>query len=424
MVEFQKKILHNGLTVISHCDKSSPFVNFNLLYKVGARNENPNRTGFAHLFEHLMFGGSKNIENPDREVQLASGNFNAFTNNDYTNYYMTLPRENIETAFWIDSDRMDSLAFTPKSLEVQRSVVIEEFKQRYLNQPYGDFWLLLRPLAYKRHPYQWATIGKDISHIENAKMQEVKDFFYSFYAPNNAILSVVGDIQAHEVFELSEKWFGDIERRKIRREKLPIEPEQTQKRTLKVERDVPFDTIYMAFHKSDRFSRRYDLANLLSDILSNGKSSRLSQHLVREKKIFNQISAYISGSLDAGLFIIKADLLPTTSMETAETAIWEELKDLKQNLVSDYELQKIKNRLESMLVFNDMSLLNKAMQLSYFEMLGNTNLINKEIETLQRIQASELQKEAKLIFKEENCSVLNYFSKKNKKTAKSAKKTS
>jgi len=411
MIVFEKKILDNGLTVIAHNDNSSPFISFNILYKVGARNENPERTGFAHLFEHLMFGGSKNIENLDFQVQMASGSFNAFTNNDYTNYYMLMPKQNIETAFWIDSDRMDRLAFTDKSLEVQRKVVIEEFNQRYRNQPYGDLWLLMRPLAYKTHPYEWATIGKEISHIEKANMQEVKDFFYAHYAPNNAILSVVGDIESAGVFNLAEKWFGDIEKREIKAPEYEMEKEQTEKRILKVQRDVPYDTIFMAYHMSDRYSKRYDIANMLSDILSSGRSARLYQSLVKKKKLFSRVNAFISGSLDAGLFCVKGDLLPGVDMQQAEQAIWEELNLISQEEVQEKELQKIKNRLEAMLVFEDMSLLNKAMQLSYFEMLGDANEINNQAKVIQSISAKEIKDEASAIFNEKNCSILYYMSK-------------
>ena len=412
MIEFQKNTLENGLVTISHKDNSSPFISFNLLYKVGARNENPEKTGFAHLFEHLMFGGTNNVPNIDSLVQKTGGSFNAFTNNDYTNYYFQLPKQNIETAFWLDSDRMDSLAFTPKSLEVQRSVVIEEFKQRYLNQPYGDLWLLMRPLAYKKHSYQWATIGKEISHIEQATMEDVKDFFFSFYAPNNAILSVVGDIESKAVYDLSQKWFSDIEKRKIKKSNILSEAEQTEKRTLSVERDVPHSVIMMAFHMSDRYKRSYDIANMISDILSNGQSSRLTQNLVKEKQIFSSVSAFISGSLDAGLFVVKGSLLEGTTMEQAEKAVWDELEAIQSEKVSDYELTKIKNRLEAMEVFGDMSLLNKAMQLSYFEMIGDTSLINKQVELIQSFNADEILIEANKLFKPKNCSVLYYHAKK------------
>jgi predicted Zn-dependent peptidase len=412
MIDFKKNTLDNGLTVISHYDNSSPFISFNLLYKVGARNENPEKTGFAHLFEHLMFGGTEAVPDIDGWVQKTGGSFNAFTNNDYTNYYFQLPKQNIETAFWLDSDRMKSLAFTPKSLDVQRSVVIEEFKQRYLNQPYGDLWLLMRPLAYKKHPYLWATIGKELSHIEQAEMEDVKDFFFSYYAPNNAILTVVGDISHQKVMELSQKWFANIERRNIRAAAYEMEATQTEKRTLTVEKDIPHNVLLMAFHMSDRYSRRYDVANMISDILSNGESSRFHQRLVKEKKLFSAVSAYILGSLDAGLFVVKANLLDNINMDNAEAAIWEELNLMRNSLVDDYEMEKVKNRLESMLIFEDMNLLNKAMELAYFEMIGDAALINKQVGLIRSFTPAELKEEAKLLFQEKNCSVLYYLSKK------------
>ena len=321
MINFERFTLNNGLKVLVHQDKSTPIVAFNLLYNVGARDESEDQTGFAHLFEHLMFGGSENIPNFDEPLQRVGGNNNAFTSNDITNYYITIPKNNIETAFWLESDRMLKLAFTDKSLEVQRSVVIEEFKQNYLNQPYGDVWLLLRPLAYQVHPYKWATIGKEISHIENATMDDVKSFFYQHYLPNNAILSVAGDVEVEEIKSLCKKWFEDIPSGNVAKRNLPKEPKQTEPRRLKVERDVPANTIYKAYKMCNKKGADYYITDLLSDILSQGKSSRLYISLVKEQKLFSEISAYILGCFDDGLLVIDVNLRDGVSFEDAENSI-------------------------------------------------------------------------------------------------------
>ncbi len=408
MIKIERHTLDNGLTVIAHVDKSTPMAALNILYKVGARNEDPQRTGFAHLFEHLMFGGSKNIPSYDNPLQKVGGDNNAFTNNDLTNYYLTLPAENIETGFWLESDRMLELAFSPESLEVQRKVVIEEFKQRYLNQPYGDIPLLARPLAYKVHPYQWPTIGKDISHIKDANLQEVKDFFYSHYAPNNAIVTVAGNIDPQHIFKLAEKWFGPIPRRNISNAIVPMEPIQTERRELSVTRKVPASYIHMMFHMQGRHQPGYQAADLLSDILSNGQSSRLVQSLMKEKQLFSEVNAYISGDNDPGLFTITGSLLPEVTMAQAEKAIWEEIDKTKHTSIENYELQKVKNRIESVMVFSEINFLNKAMNMAQYEMLGNAENINKEADIYRAITADDIRQEANQILTDENCSILYY----------------
>lgn len=412
MIDFDKFTLDNGLKVIVHKDTSTPIVTLNLLYKVGARDENPNQTGFAHLFEHLMFGGSENIDNYDAYVQFSGGENNAFTSNDFTNYYINLPKINIETAFWLESDRMLQLAFSEDSLRVQKSVVIEEFKQRYLNQPYGDVWLLMRPLVYKKHPYMWPTIGKDISHIENATLDDVKNFFYRHYAPNNAVMVVAGDVETEEVKKLATKWFGDIPKRDVPQSCFPIEPRQTQERKLTVERDVPNDAIYKAYKMCNRSSKDYHGTDLISDILANGNSSRFNQKLVKEKKVFLSLDAYISGSLDEGIFLIAGKLNENISMEEAEKAILEELEILKNELVSDYELEKVKNKFETTLIYNEISALNKAINLAYFEILGDADGINHEVDKYRKIKVEDIRDLAKDIFCPENCSTLYYKAKK------------
>jgi len=412
MIKFDKFTLDNGLRVIVHKDDTSPIVAFNITYNVGAKDENPKQTGFAHLFEHLMFGGSINIPSFDEPLERVGGSNNAFTNNDITNYYETLPKENLETAFWLESDRMLSLAFTPKSLEVQRAVVIEEFKQNYLNQPYGDLSLIFRPLAYKKHPYQWSTIGKEISHIESATMEDVKDFFFSHYAPNNAVLSIAGNVETEEIKQLCQKWFAPIEKREIKKRTYPKEPQQTEYRFLEVERDVPADAIQMGFHIGDRLSKEYYASDLLSDILSNGKSSRLYRNLIQEKKIFSELDAYISGSFDPGLLIFNGQVMPNKTLKEAEKSIWEEIENLLNNGLKDKELQKVKNKIESSQIFANSSVLNKAMNLSIFETLKNADIINQEVERYEKIDESFFMENAKNVLRKENCSTLYYRSKK------------
>lgn len=413
MITFEKFTLNNGLKVIVHQDESTPMVAFNLLYNVGARDESESQTGFAHLFEHLMFGGSDNIPNFDEPLQRVGGDNNAFTSNDITNYYITVPKNNIETGFWLESDRMLKLAFTEKSLEVQRSVVIEEFKQNYLNQPYGDVWLLLRPLAYQVHPYKWATIGKEISHIENATMNDVKSFFYKHYLPNNAILSIAGNVEVEEMKSLCEKWFGDIPAGETYHRQLPKEPKQTEPRRLKVNRDVPANAIYKAYKMCDRKGADYYIADLLSDILSQGKSSRLYISLVKEQKLFSEINAYILGCFDDGLLIIDGILQDGISFETAENAILKEIELIKTTLVNKLELKKVKNKIESTHQFSETSILNKAMNLAISELLGDANDVNTEVENYQKVTAKEIKRVANEILNETNCSTLIYSKIKN-----------
>lgn len=385
-------------------------VALNILYDVGARDEDPEHTGFAHLFEHLMFGGSVNIPDYDTPAQNAGGENNAWTNNDITNYYITLPYQNVETGFWLESDRMLSLSFSPQSLEVQRQVVIEEFKQRNLNQPYGDASHLLREMAYQNHPYRWPTIGKEISHIANATMEEVKSFFYRFYAPNNAILSVSGHISFEETVRLAEKWFGPIPKRNIPKRELPQEPRQTAIRRLTVERKVPVDTLYMAFHMCNRHDKNYYTFDLITDILSNGRSSRLVQNLTQKKKLFTSIDSYISGSLDEGLLQITGKTAPGISLEKAEEAIWQELEVLKTQPVSDNELEKVKNRYESEQIFNNINYLNVATNLAYFELLGNAEAINTEVDRYRSVTQEQIQDIARQTFIQDNCNILYYKS--------------
>ncbi len=408
MINYNKFTLDNGLKIIVHQDKTTPIVAVNLIYDVGARDENANRTGFAHLFEHLMFEGSINIPQYDSPLQKVSGTNNAFTNNDFTNYYITLPKENIETAFWLESDRMLELAFSEEKLKIQKNVVIEEYKERYLNQPYGNDILLLRKLAYKTHPYQWSTIGKNTQHIEEASLKEVKEFFYKFYAPNNAILSVAGDVEIEEIKTLSEKWFGSIEKRNVPKRNIKQEPKQTERRTILVKEDVPFDAIYMAFPYFDRLDPKYYPSDLLSDILANGDSARLYQRLVKEKNIFTEIDAYITGSIDKGLIVIDGRPADGVTFEQAEKEVWKQLEILKNEEIEDYELQKIKNNIEATMEFSKSSVLNKAMTLAYYELLGDVDLINHEQKKYNNVSKKLMKEVAKEVFRDTNCSVLYY----------------
>lgn len=408
MIYINRYTLSNGLRVIHHEDNTTQMAALNLLYDVGARDEHPDHTGFAHLFEHLMFGGSVNVPDYDTPVQNAGGENNAWTNNDITNYYITLPRQNVETGFWLESDRMLSLDFNPRSLEVQRQVVIEEFKQRNLNQPYGDASHLLRSLAYKVHPYQWPTIGKEISHIANATLEEVQEFFFKYYAPDNAILSVTGHITFQETVAMAEKWFGPIPRRNVVPRSLPQEPRQTEERRLTVERNVPVDALFMAFHICNRRHRDYYVFDMLSDLLSSGRSSRFVQHLVQTKQVFTSIDAYISGSLDDGLFHITGKPAPGVTLEEAEAAIWQELNSLIEESVDEAELEKVKNRYESEQIFNNLNYLNVATNLAYFELIGKAEDINDEVSKYRAVTAERIKEAAQKTFVHENCSILYY----------------
>ncbi len=411
VVNFERFSLSNGLKVIVHRDTSTPMAVVNVMYDVGARDEDPNKTGFAHLFEHLMFGGSINIPVYDEPLQMAGGENNAYTTNDLTNYYIQLPAENLETAFWLESDRMLSLAFTDSSLEVQRKVVCEEFKEHYLNKPYGDVWLKLRDLAYEVHPYRWMTIGKELSHIENARLQDVKDFFFKHYRPVNAILVVAGNVTVEQVKALSEKWFGSIEPGQKYDRNLPKEPRQTKPKKLDVKAEVPLDALYKCWHIYSRMDHRYYVSDLISEVLGGGGSSRLFQSLVKEKKLFSNIECYHFGTTDAGLLTIEGKLVKGVKMDDAETAINEVVEKLKREKISEAELQKVKNKTESMIAFEDMSLMNRANSLAYYELLGDASLMNTELDRYNKVSVEDVQQLSNEIFTVENSSTIWYLSK-------------
>lgn len=410
MINFEKFELANGLKVLVHEDKNTPMAVVNVIYDVGAKDENPGKTGFAHLFEHLMFGGSINVPVYDEPLQVAGGENNAFTTNDMTNYYCQLPVENIETAFWLESDRMLSLAFGEKSLETQRKVVCEEFKEHYINRPYGDVWHKIRELAYTTHPYKWMTIGKELKHVEDATLQDVKDFFYKHYTPCNAILVVAGNITTEAVKLLAEKWFGPIPPGEKYNRQIPAEPAQTAPRTAEIKADVPLDALYKTWHIASRLDDRYYPMELITEILSGGGSSRLFQALVKEKKLFSNIECHHFGSFDAGLLTIEGKLVKGVSMKEAEAAVMEEVNKLIKEGISEKELQKVKNKTESMLAFEDMSLMNRATNIAIYELLGDADLINKELGRYQEVTAAEIKEECERIFNENNSSTLYYYS--------------
>jgi zinc protease len=411
MIKFTRNTLKNGLRILINEDHSTPLVAMNIIYEVGSRNEDPDLTGMAHLFEHLMFGGSKNIPDFDTPLQLSGAENNAFTNSDITNYYITIPSDNLEIAFWLESDRMLGLNFNNEILRIQKNVVIEEFKQRYLNQPYGDIMLLLKPMAYQTHPYSWMTIGKDISHIEKINLQNVKDFFYSHYAPDNAILTISGNITTHEVLLLAEKWFSPLKRADHADKVMPSEPEQTSARTMFVERDVPSDVIYKAWHVCPRMDDDFYTLDLLTDLLAGGESGRLYSSLVRDKKLFSDINAYLTGEIDPGLMIINGKLMNGVSFEEAEKSINEIISDLKQEMIPEDEMQKLRNKFEASSTFSNTNIQNKAMNLGFCELLGNPDLINKEIELFNRVNSPMVLESAMRYLSDSNCSTLYYKSK-------------
>ena len=410
MINFERFTLDNGLRVLVHEDASTPMAVVNIMYDVGARDENPDKTGFADLFEHLMFGGSINIPDFETPLQMAGGENNAYTSNDVTNYYVTLPAENLETALWLESDRMLSLAFDETSLDVQRKVVSEEFKEHYINKPYGDVWFKMREMAYEQHPYRWMTIGKELSHIENARLDDVKQFFFKHYTPVNAILVVAGNVQTPVVRELVEKWFGTIPSGEKYRRNLPAEPAQQSPRSMEVKAGVPLDALYKCWRMDKRLDHGYYVADLITEVMGGGGSSRLFQALVKEKQLFSNIECYHFGSIDEGLLTIEGKLVKGVKMADAEKAIEEELDKLKSAEISEKELTKIKNKTESALAFEDMNVLTRANNLAFYELLGDANLFNADREKYFSVTAQDILQYSKRIFDPANSNTLYYYS--------------
>lgn len=408
MIHFEEFSLENGLRVIVHEDSTVQIAVLNILYDVGSRDEHPDKTGFAHLFEHLMFGGSANIPNYDEPLQRVGGENNAFTSTDITNYYLTVPAANIETGFWLESDRMLSLSFDPKVLEVQRKVVVEEFKQRYLNQPYGDVWLKLRPLAYQTHPYQWATIGKEVSHIEDATMDDVRNFFFRHYVPSNAILVVAGNVTVAQVRSLSEKWFGSIPSPAASVRKLPVESPQNFKRILEVHEDVPASALYKAYHMPGRFHRDFFAVDLMGDVLARGQSSRLYRKLIKEKEIFTSISAFTMGSIDPGLLVVNGRVKNGISLRDAEEELNAIVDDFASNGPLEEEVEKVKNQAYSTLEFGEVEVMNRAMNLAFAKLSGDANYVNEEARLIETVTADDIGRVARNIMREDNSSVLYY----------------
>ncbi len=409
MIQYNRFCLDNGLRVLIHEDPSTPMAAVNLAYDVGARDESPQKTGFAHLFEHLMFSGSRNVPEFDYPIQLAGGESNAFTNNDYTNYYETLPANNLETALWLESDRMMALNINERSLEVQKRVVCEEFKEHYINQPYGDVWHKLRALSYQKHPYRWPTIGKELAHIENAELADVQGFFDQHYLPNRAILVISGGIKTTRVEPLIRKWFEEIPAAYSYKRNLPIEDPQTADRKMIMRAKVPANAIYMAFQSTDRYSPHYYTTDLITDILAVGESSRMKRILVKEKQLFSEIDAYITGDIHTGLLIITGKLMPDTKMEVAEAAIWSILEDMASQKVPDQEMQKVKNKMEAHIGFSETNIMNNAMNLAFYELLGDAQEINLEVPKYLQIEAEDVRKVSEQIFRREACTTIYYL---------------
>ncbi|MEY4135134.1 MAG: hypothetical protein RL386_1484 [Bacteroidota bacterium] len=408
VINYERWVLDNGLRVLVHEDHSTPMAAVSVLYDVGSKDEQADRTGFAHLFEHLMFGGSANIPDYDEWMQKAGGEDNAFTNNDVTNFYALLPAENLELALWLESDRMLSLNFSKKSLDVQRKVVIEEFKETCLNEPYGDVWHHISDLAYKVHPYRWPVIGLSPQHVAAAKLADVEDFFYRFYRPNNAVLVISGKVDVKEVRKLVDKWFGDIPAGNIPQRTLPQEPPQAAYRRKVHRAKAPVDALYMAFHIPGRAAPGFYPADLLSDILCNGPSSRLFRHLYKEQKIFSQVDSFVVGQFDPGLLLIEGKLSRGVSLEQAEEAVWKEIHEIRRSPIPEQELQKWKNKAESNLVFSELTAMSKALNLSYFEALGDADRINYEAGLYNGLSAAQIHQSANELLCEQNCCTLHY----------------
>ena len=406
-----KKTLSNGLRIVHMPMDDMQMVYVNLLYGVGARNESYEHTGIAHLLEHLMFEGTKNIPSFDEPLEKAGGENNAYTTNDVTCYYISLPRHNAELAFWMESDRMCNITFEKSKVDVQRQVVMEEFKQTKLNKPYGDASHILRAMAYKMHPYRWSTIGRKPSHISKVSVSVLRNFYKRFYAPDNAVLSVVGNISFEQVVEWSVKWFGDIPAMGFEKPQLPVEPRQVRMRRKTVYREVPQNALYMGFHMGSRLASDYYPCDVISDVLSNGYSGRLMQRLVKEQKLFTKIDAFISGCEDPGMFWIYSRVAPGVAMQEAEAAVWHELELLKNEPVPQEELEKVRNRFESEYTFRNIGGENFGNNLALACWRGNLASHLCEPELYRAVTAPEILKTAKELFRKGNATVLHYMKK-------------
>lgn len=408
MIKINTHILENGLRLIHHYDATTQMVALNFLYDVGSRDETPGQTGIAHLFEHLMFGGSEHIPDFDTPLQVAGGESNAWTSDDITNFYDIIPAHNIETAFWLESDRLNKLAFSQKSLEAQKNVVIEEFKQRCLNVPYGDVAHIIRANAFHKHTYRWPVIGEKVEDIENVTLDTVRNFFYSHYAPNNVILCVSGNIHFDRAVELAEKWMSHIPKRDIKQRTIQPEPKQVAQRCVELHREVPQDMIVKAYHMCGRLDTEYHASDIISDILANGNSARFFQNVLMKTEFFTDLDASIWGSIDPGLMVVKGRLRPGVSFDEANEIVDNELNRLATDGVTQYEVDKFVNKYESKECFENISYSEKASKLCYYELLGEARDINDEVNKYRRLNNDDIIRVARKVFCKENETRLYY----------------
>lgn len=407
MINYETFTLTNGLKVIVHQDKSIPKVVFNILYRVGSKDEESSRTGFAHLFEHLMFRGSKNIPKYDTPLQRVGGQNNAFTSADVTNYYLNLPANQLETAFWLESDRMLELGLTEEKLETEKEVVINEYKQRYLNQPYGDAQLRMREMAFKVHPYRWTPIGQKMSHIAQATMEDVKDFFYGYYAPNNATLVVAGDVDMDQVHRLTEKWFGPIPKRPLKKHLIEQEPAQETARQETCHGPVPHPAVYKMYHIPAHTDPNYYTFEIIAALLASGTNSRLYQKLVKQQKVAMSVSAFSWQLHDPGVMSIDGHVAEGHSIAAYETAVQETLNELQNTTEAD--LQRMKNKLEAGHVMEQTSLFQKALNLAFSDTLGDVRLTNEVVNRFHNVTLNQVKEAAATYFVPNNASTLYYL---------------
>ncbi len=408
MISFQRRILSNGLRVLVHEDPNTPLAAVNVAYLVGSRDEVPDRTGLAHLFEHLMFSGSRNAPHFDDWLQRAGGENNAYTTNDYTTFYEILPAQNVETALFLESDRMLDLRITRRAFETQRRVVIEEFKETCLSEPYGDMLHHLSAMMYRVHPYRWPVIGLSPDHIASVTLEEVRAFYERWYTPNNAVLSICGPLKADDAFALAEKWFGAIPPGPSLERSFPAEAEGTGLCERILEAEVPVPAIFMAFRTPPRLHSDFYAADLLSDVLASGQSSRLYRRLVKERRLLSSVEASVTSTFDPGMLIVEAKLAEGVSIEEATGALWEELDALVEVPIEARELIKIQQRFENTVVYSETSVLNKAQYLGFYELLQRAELLNEEVELYRRVSAEDLQRAARQLFRREHALVLTY----------------
>ncbi len=407
-LQFKRHILANGLRLIVHEDHSTPLASCNVVYNVGSRDENPDMTGMAHLFEHFMFTGSKNIADYDAQLQSVGAINNAYTTQDITHYYITLPAVNIEHALWLESDRMLELAFQQEKLDIQKHVVIEEFKENFLNRPYGDLWLLYNQFYFQKHPYQWLPIGKEISHIEKVSMDDMKNFFYRFYRPNNAVLTIAGDVRFEQIVPLVEKWFGPIPAGQTIIKQYPQEDPQREKRFVEYRRNVPADMLFKGWPACGRLTRDFYAYDMLSDLFGSGQSSYLYKKFVMEDAIFTDISAYITGTLDPGIFIVGGRPAEGVNIEEADKRLSDYLYQLPQNCINTHDLQKVKNRVESIILQNDIKIEDRSSSLAVAECFSCAEDFNDETNRYFAVSEEQINSLYSNMFRQEQETTMYY----------------